>query len=157
MRESVVTSESFKRVLVVDDDQGVRHLLTSILRQRSLTVDEAFDGREAVELIREHQYSVILLDLLMPVADGFEVLEALARAENLGSPPVVLVLTGADHRVIDRVDSQRVHGIIRKPFDPEDIATLVVACTEVKGRNTFGTMALATMMSGAPLLALLKL
>lgn len=152
-----MSPEAFKRVLVVDDDDGVRRLLTSVLRQHSLIVDEARDGREAVDLVRENHYAVILLDLLMPVADGFVVLDALSRIDNSASPPVVLVLTGADRRVIAQIDSRHVHGVIRKPFDPEDIATLVFACTEVKERNTFGTMALATMMSGAPLLALLKL
>jgi CheY-like chemotaxis protein len=157
MRESIISPEAFKRVLVVDDDDGIRHLLSSVLRQRALTVDEARDGQEAVDLIRENHYTVILLDLLMPVSSGFDVLDALARIDTAASAPVVLVLTGADRRVIAQIDSRHVHGVIRKPFDAEDIATLVLACSEVKERNTFGTMALATMMSGAPLLALLKL
>lgn len=144
-----------KRVLVVDDDALVRELLAAILRQRSLMVDEASNGREALALIKKHRYAVILLDLLMPVLSGFAVLDGLAGQE-LTSPPVVLVITGADRSEIDRLDPRLVQGIMKKPFDPEELASIVVACAEIRGRNTFGTMAIATMIAGSPLLAWLN-
>lgn len=144
-----------KRVLVVDDDAVARERLVPVLRQQSLIVDEARDGREALALIKEHQYAVILLDLLMPVLNGFAVLDGLARAE-LTSPPVVLVITGADRSDIGRLDPRLVHGIMKKPFDAEELASIVVACAEIRGRNTFGAMAIATMIAGSPLLAWLN-
>ncbi len=125
----------------------------SLLRQRSLVVDEAADGNEALEQLRKNSYAVILLDLLMPKVDGFAVLEAMQAAE-VQSPPVVLVMTGADRPIVERLDSQRIHGIVRKPFDAPELVDLVVACVEIKGRGTFETMALA-VISGAPLLAFL--
>jgi CheY-like chemotaxis protein len=143
-------NEEYKRVLVVDDDPTVRSLLATVFRQHALTIDEAADGQEAIELLREHRYSVILLDLLMPVLDGFAVIEAL-RTEELQSSPVVLVLTGADRQVIEQLDAQHIHGIVKKPFDPTEIAALVVACTEVRSRSTFETMAM--LIGTAPLLA----
>jgi CheY-like chemotaxis protein len=51
-----------KRILVVDDDATTRALLVSVLRERGLTVDEALDGREALDLLKENSYSVVLLD-----------------------------------------------------------------------------------------------
>lgn len=144
-----------KRILVVDDDAVVRELLATVLRQHSLVVDEACDGREALALIKEHQYAVILLDLLMPVLNGFAVLDGLAAAE-LTSPPVVLVITGAGRGEIGRLDPRLVQGIMKKPFDLEELAGVVVACAEIRSRNTFGTMAIATMIAGSPLLALLN-
>jgi len=45
---------------------------------------------------------------------------------------------------------------VRKPFDPEELAALVVACAEIRSRNSFGTMAIATVIAGSPLLALLN-
>ena len=142
-----------KRVLVVDDDFEMRRLLVGVLRQRSLEVDEAADGNEAIELLRENRYSVIVLDLLMPVVDGFTVLEKMESEVN--SPPVVLVLTGADQRITETLDAQRIHGIVRKPFDVFEIASIVVACSEIRSRGSLETMALA-MISGAPLLDLLR-
>ena len=148
-----MSAEQQKRVLIVDDDQGVRDLLVYALRRYSLKVDEARDGREALALIKEQQYAVILLDLIMPVLDGFDVIAAL---RGVPSPPVVLVITGADRRDIHRLDPRLVQGIVKKPFDPEELASVVVACAEIRDRNTFGAMAIATMLAGSPLLALLN-
>ena len=145
--------EQPNRVLVVDDDSDVRDLLTTMLRQRSLAVDVAADGRQAIDLMREHQYTVIILDLLMPVMDGFAVLDAMSGME--GTPPVVLVLTGADRLTIDRLDAQRIHGIVRKPFDPEELGSLIAACAEIRGRSPFEAMAMA-MIAGGPFLAWLS-
>lgn len=143
-----------QRVLVIDDDANVRRMLGTALRNRSLHVDEAPDGLQALSLLAENRYAVVLLDLLMPHVDGFEVLDALGEGAN---PPIVLVVSGADRRVIDQVDSNRIHGIVRKPFDPVEIADIVSACTEIRGRSAFETMAYATVIAGAPLIALLKL
>jgi DNA-binding response OmpR family regulator len=144
--------ESHKRVLIVDDDPEVGRMLSSALIMNGLLVDLASDGRQALDAIRENNYSVVLLDLMMPLVDGFGVLDDL-DAQALTSPPVVLVLTSADRSVIDRLDSSRIHGVVRKPFDPKDLAALVLACTDIKGRSGFGTMAIATIVSGAPFLA----
>jgi CheY-like chemotaxis protein len=147
--------EQQKRVLVVDDDPVIRQLLVSTLERHSLIVHQAGDGMAALGLLKVNQYGVILLDLLMPVLDGFGVLNALDGA-SMTSPPVVLVITGADRNAVDHLDPQRIHGIVRKPFDPEELASLVVACAEIRGRNAFGTMAIATVIAGSPLLALLN-
>jgi len=144
-----------KRVLIVDDDPVIRQLLVHVLEGRGLTVDQASDGREALDLVGKHPYAVILLDLLMPVMDGYEVLNALERTPR-NAPPVVLVITGAGRGQMRTLDAQRIHGIVRKPFDPEELASIVVACAEIRGRNQFGTMAIATMIAGSPLLALLN-
>ena len=127
-------------------------LIASALTPHGLIVDSAADGEEALGYLREHAYAVILLDLLMPKLDGFGVLAAM-KTDGMQSPPVVLVVTGADRTVVERLDAERIHGIVRKPFDTEDLATLIVACSEIRGRGSFGTMAIATLVSGAPFLA----
>jgi len=144
--------DQHKRVLIVDDDPDVRKLIASALTPHGLIVDSAGDGEEALGYLRENAYAVILLDLLMPKLDGFGVLAAM-KADGMQSPPVVLVVTGADRAVVERLDAQRIHGIVRKPFDIDDLATLIVACSEIKARGSFGTMAIATLVSGAPFLA----
>ena len=129
-------------------------MLGDVLRQRSLVVDETGDGAEAIELLKQNRYAVILLDLLMPVTDGFQVLEAMA-SDELHSPPVVLVVTAADRSVTDRLDARYIHGIVRKPFDAAEVASIVETCSEIKFRGSLEAMALA-MISGAPLLDLLR-
>src|SRR5713226_8287495 len=142
-----------KRVLVVDDDEGIRTLLTSVLRHSDLVVDEAADGRDALDLLRQHSYAVVLLDLLMPNVDGFGVIDGLGTAL---STPVVLVITGADRSLLRELDPQKIHGVVTKPFDAEDLATLVVACAEIKSRSAFETMAISAMIAGGPFLAWLN-
>jgi CheY-like chemotaxis protein len=142
-----------KRILVVDDDAEIRGLLTAILQRYGLVVDVAGDGGEATELLRQFQYAVVLVDLMMPGVDGFTLLERIAGSEVI-APPVVLVVTAAERASIQRLDTRRIHGIVRKPFDPDEIARLVVACAEIKSRGAFGAMAIATMLAGSPFLAL---
>lgn len=127
-----------KRVLVVDDNAEIRGLLTSLLGRRNMTVDQAGDGREALELLRKNKYTVVLLDLMMPNVSGFEVLDAI---ENSRMQPVVLVVTGADREQLGELDSRRIHGIVRKPFDPEDLGEVVVECARIRERSTFAAMA----------------
>jgi CheY-like chemotaxis protein len=148
-------NEGHKRVLVVDDDEDVRRILKTVLEPRGLIVVTAADGREALDRLREQTYAVVILDMMMPHVDGFQVLGVL-QSGTLPFAPVVLVLSGAGQTVLDRLDPQHIHGIVKKPFDPEEFAGLVLACSEVKGRGPFGPMAIATMISGAPLLAWLN-
>lgn len=147
-------TDQHRRVLVVDDDPEIRRILVTALRLRALEIDEAVDGRSAIDLIRENRYAVVLLDIMMPGVDGFAVLESIDHDEQ---PPVVLVVSGAGKQVLDRVDTSKIHGIIKKPFDPLEIADVVASCAELRGRSSFETMAYATILSGAPLIALLKL
>ena len=147
-------TDQHRRVLVVDDDPEIRRILVTALRLRALEIDEAVDGRAALDLLRENRYAVVLLDIMMPGVDGFAVLESIAPD---APAPVVLVVSGAGKQVLDRVDSSKIHGIIKKPFDPLEIADVVASCAEIRGRSTFETMAYATILSSAPLIALLKL
>jgi two-component system, OmpR family, response regulator len=142
-------------VLIVDDDPDVRGILGTVLRHLSLSVDVASDGMTALALLAEHRYAVVLLDLMMPDVDGFTVLEAIHGA-GVAEPPVVIVVSGADRALLNRVDSDRVHGVIRKPFEPQEIAEVVAACVEIRGRNALGTMALAGALSSVPIFAMLK-
>src|SRR3954454_22029334 len=115
-----------KRILVVDDDAEIRNMLAAVLQRHGLAVDVAGDGAAAGDLLRESQYAVVLVDLMMPHVDGFQLLD-LINGRELVSSAVVLVITAADRAAIERLDAQRIHGIVRKPFDPEEIARLVVA------------------------------
>ena len=142
-----------KRVLVVDDDETIREILRTALSRRDLVIDEASDGGKALDLLRQNTYSVVLLDLLMPNIDGFGVLDELGTAI---STPVVLVITGADRSLLTQLDSQKIHGVVRKPLDPEDLANLVVACAEIKSRGAFEAMAISAMIASGPLLAWLN-
>jgi CheY-like chemotaxis protein len=130
-----MTGDSQRRILVVDDDDDIRQMVQVALRMRTLDVDEARNGAEALALLRDHRYAVVILDLLMPAMDGFAVLDAIHDPAS-PPPPVVLVVTAADRRTIERLDPKRIHGIVRKPFDPMELASVVMACADMRGRET---------------------
>jgi CheY-like chemotaxis protein len=95
---------------------------------------------------------VFMFGLFMPNVDGFTVLDSL-KVDEIQGPPVVLVVTGADRKTIQRLDAKQIHGVIRKPFDVDELVNLVVACSEIKSRKPYGAMALATMLGGAHMLS----
>ena len=82
---------SNRRVLVVDDDPLIRDLLVTYLGEAGFMVTEAADGLEALDAVRDHEYPVIITDLLMPVIDGFELIE---RLGHMGVRSKIIVLTG---------------------------------------------------------------
>lgn len=123
-----------RHALVIDDDLALRGLFTTLLGRKGFTVDVAGDGRVAYDQLSRNTYSVILLDLMMPEVNGFELLERMER----DSPSLldrVIVMTGAAQRQIERVDAQRVFGVIRKPFDIDHLVSAAIACSEGKQRG----------------------
>jgi CheY-like chemotaxis protein len=88
-------------VLIVEDDASLREMLRRTLEAEAWPVAEAEHGRAALESIRARRPAVILLDLMMPVMDGFELLAELRKSEEWRSIPVV-VITAMDLSPEDR-------------------------------------------------------
>jgi len=114
-----------KRILVVDDDDAIRMLVSTVLRRRGFRVDSARHGAEAVDIIARCRHSLVVLDLMMPLMSGYDVLDFL-MTRPLSSRPLVLVLTaGIQSRSFDPA---LVVGTIQKPFDIELLIDTVAAC-----------------------------
>lgn len=119
--------------LVVDDDPGLQGMFNALLVRDGFSVHCAANGRQAYEYLKRGSYSVILLDLMMPEVNGFELLERLER----DSPMLlrrVIVMTGATLGLIDVVDSSRVWGVVRKPFDMHELIRSARICAEGRPR-----------------------
>jgi DNA-binding response OmpR family regulator len=112
------------RVLVVEDDDAIRALLTAALRREPFDVDEANDGAAALLLVRTYEYAVIILDLMMPRLNGFEFLDAFRQASP-AARSVVFVVTAFDDTMIGKLSADQVHAIIRKPFDVPQLVSMV--------------------------------
>jgi signal transduction histidine kinase/DNA-binding LacI/PurR family transcriptional regulator/CheY-like chemotaxis protein len=97
-----------RNILIVDDDPGILDLHSRLVTQIGCQATTARDGREALELIEQNRPDLILLDLMMPVMDGFAVIEALQSRETTRSIPVI-VLTA---RLLSEADLERCnHGV----------------------------------------------
>ena len=121
------TENKVPRILVVDDDQSIRQLVCTIVQREKFTVDTAADGQEAIDLLKQHSYSVILLDLMMPRVSGFEVIEFI-RTHPQMSKPIVLVITAYADQTFKDVDAAIVAGVLRKPFEVAELGNLVRLC-----------------------------
>ena len=123
-----------RHALVIDDDLALRGLFTTLLGRQGFTVDVAGNGRAAFDQLNRHNYSVILLDLMMPEVNGFELLDRMER----DSPSLlgrVIIMTGAAQRQVERVDGKPVWDVIRKPFDIDYLVSSAIACSEGKQRG----------------------
>lgn len=116
------------KVLVVDDDEPIRRLIGTVLRRAGFEIDEARHGGEAVSLMQENEYDVILMDLMMPVLSGFEVIEWLGEYHHDRLKCVVVMSAAAD-RDLARLDPQVVFGVLRKPFDLDAVVGTVEQCS----------------------------
>jgi len=122
-----------KRVLVVDDDDAIRALLCTILRRRGIALDSARNGAEALERCEQCRYAVILLDLMMPQLNGYEVLNTFASRPREERPLILVLTAGAEPR---NLSADLVAGTIRKPFDVEMIVdTISAALTTLSGHD----------------------
>ena len=101
----------------------------TVLGRRGLQAEAARNGVEALEKLGVHHYEVMLLDLMMPQMNGYDVLTHLA-AQPAAQRPLVLVLTaGLEPRPLD---TQIVIGMLHKPFDVELLVDTVVGCMGVR-------------------------
>lgn len=113
-----------KTILIVEDDGGTQLLMATLTRRSGLEPIVASNGKDAMALLKERTFDLIILDLMMPGASGFDVL-AFLESETRGER--VIVCTAAGPHSIAGIDSTSVHSVIRKPFDIDEFATTVAA------------------------------
>lgn len=111
-------------ILVVDDEPGIRRVLSSFLRASSHTIVEAADGREALERFRADPPDLVLLDIGLPDLDGLEVLRQMRMIADV---PTLLVTARAEE--MDKIIGLSVGAddYITKPFSPREVVARVAA------------------------------
>jgi CheY-like chemotaxis protein len=116
---------SVKRLLIVDDDENLREALSAVLSERGRVVDTARDGIEAVAMIGENQYDLILSDLSMPGLDGPAFYDAV-RSIDPGTTPRVIFMTGhADGGRYADFLKGTTEPMLEKPFKMDVVQHLV--------------------------------
>ena len=114
-----------RRVLVVDDDPDIRELLVAALADDGFVSESARNGREALDVLDHFDADVIVLDLMMPVMDGWTFA---ARMKERRSIPIVVLSAAAD--LTRQADSVGAADVVPKPFDLE---TLLPTIARVAG------------------------
>lgn len=103
-------------VLLVDDDRDIRDALAQILTEEGFEVSEAGDGQQALAEISRKRPDVVLLDLMMPVMNGWQVLQVLRESEELAQLPVV---------VLSAIEAHGSTDYIQKPVSLDRLLTLL--------------------------------
>jgi CheY-like chemotaxis protein len=111
------------RVLVIDDEPDVRWVLRISLESAGHEVLVAEDGLRGVAMAQKQRVDAIVLDLMMPVMDGYGVLEALDRDERTRHLPVLVLTAKALPEEQSRAADAGASRFITKPFEPEDLAS----------------------------------
>jgi len=123
-------------VLLVDDNEATCTLVRAIL-QRDFIVDVAHDGMQAIDTLRTKQYAAVLLDLWMPQADGYTVLDFLKATKPEVLPRVLILTASLSKPELERVRAYNVCGVIAKPFDVDALLGAVKDCVGDDGGYPF--------------------
>ncbi len=113
-------------MLVVDDDPSIRQLLSVLLTTEGHEVSQAEDGQAAIEAFdQDDSIDLLVLDVMMPRADGYQVLEHVREGER--NPDVAIVMLTAKSTKEDEAKAQRLgsDGYVTKPFDPDMLLSLI--------------------------------
>jgi len=119
------------RILIVDDSSVNVTLLERILSGAGYSaVTTTTDPRTVCDLHREHRYNLVLLDLLMPVMDGFEVMQGLQEIETEGYLPVLVLTVQPGHK--RRALQAEAEAFLSKPFDQAEVLRRIYGMLEMR-------------------------
>lgn len=111
-----------KTILIIEDDKFLRQLISQKLSKEGYEIIEAVDGEEGAEKVKETKPDLVLLDLILPGIDGFEVLSQIKRDEALNSIPVIILSNLGQREDIERgVNLGAADYLIKAHFTPGEI------------------------------------
>ena len=119
-------------LLIVDDNHVNRHLLARRVRRQGHLVDSASDGFEALEMMRTQEFDLVLLDIMMPEMNGYQVLEILKADPELRHIPVIIISAVDDIESVVRCIELGAEDYLYKPFNPVLLKARINACLEKK-------------------------
>ena len=116
------------RVLVVDDDSAIRRMIVAALRREGIYAFlEAANGKDALDLMRGEHPDVVVLDLMMPILSGWDVLRERSHDASIRKIPIILVSANRDPEIATAVDAG-ICAFLPKPFDIAALSALVRSC-----------------------------
>ncbi|MEJ2143083.1 MAG: response regulator [Gammaproteobacteria bacterium] len=119
-------------ILVVDDNEMNRDVLTRRLRRQDYIIYTAEDGRDALDKLGTHNVDLILLDIMMPVMDGIKVLKTLKADQQLRHIPVIMITALDEIQSVAKCIEMGAEDYLPKPFNPVLLMARVSACLEKK-------------------------
>ncbi len=115
-------------VLLVDDSKTMRSVLKKTLRMAEVPIKECLEaenGQQGLEMTKNNWVDLVFVDINMPVMNGVEMIEKMADDDLMSTIPVIVVSTEGSQTRIDYLKSKGIAGFLRKPFEPEQIKSIV--------------------------------
>ncbi|MFH2069285.1 MAG: response regulator [Candidatus Omnitrophota bacterium] len=116
---------------MLTDEETVRRVLCSLLKNEGFEVIEAEDGRAGVELAKKEDPDVILMDLTMPVMNGLKACQLLKEDKKTKNIPVLVITTAAGESKMEAIDAG-IDDFVDKPFDSEEISIRIKSMLKIK-------------------------
>src|SRR5438067_13637353 len=113
------------KILVCDDERHIVRLIQVNLERQGYQVTTAFDGKEGLEKIRAERPDLVVLDVMMPYMDGFEVLKTIRREPETESLPVIMLTAKAQDKDVYEGYHYGADMYLTKPFNPMEWVTFV--------------------------------
>ena len=111
------------RLLAIEDDESLRIFLKELLERKGYEIDLAEDGRRALDHLEENRYDLVVVDLLMPVMSGFEVLDALGkRPERIPTLITSGIIVPGVHDFLKTHPEMK---LLSKPYTPEQLLSAI--------------------------------
>jgi excisionase family DNA binding protein len=115
------TTNGTSTVLIVDDDPRLREYVRVNLEMEGYSVREAGSAEEGLAVLEESTPDLVLLDVMMPGVDGWEMLRRVQERHGVGAIPVIMFSGKIDETAADEAASRGAQGFIGKPFDPHEL------------------------------------
>ena len=116
-----------RRALVVEDDPAIRKLIEKLLTRRKIEIDSAPDGRRAIEKLGSGSYAALILDLMVPEVNGFEIID-FVKKKKIAVP--IAVVSAVSQQALTKLDLDVVKVVIAKPFDVDEFTKAIVALVD---------------------------
>jgi DNA-binding response OmpR family regulator len=116
---------SSPRILVADDEPALLRLLEFVLGRRGFIIQGVTNGNAAIEVLKVESPDLVILDVMMPGLDGYEVLTFIRETPRLEGLPVVMLTARAQLDDIQRGLTLGADAYLAKPFDPEELLSVV--------------------------------
>ena len=121
-------------VLIAEDDDAIRRLLAMTLRRHGIHVETARNGLEARDFLEKYKWQAVILDLMMPEMNGWEVVRWLGTHPE-HCPRSLIVVSAADREALRDLDPTIVNAIIFKPFDVARFGAYISGVLQHEGRD----------------------
>lgn len=121
-----------KKVLIVDDEKDICDILSLHFNLKKWESVQAYNGKEALEILKKNKSDLIILDVLMPEMDGFELLKILKYSDSYASIPVIMLTAKGEPKDLDKGISLGVEFYLPKPFRIDNLMKFVDIILEDK-------------------------